>query len=585
MNPFRDGIVADPWRNQQSDVPDIHHAVFQRCLDGLAHVRQQRSSAGLLIHGEAGSGKTHLLSRLRATLTPKAPTATDREETLFVWVRLQTSPRMIWRTMRRTLVNDWFRPVAGTRSQFDRILSHRLAEIRVAEGDLEPWIEFMQENHPEDLSSLIDQIATSLDLDRNTAVAFEHLAFDRHRRDLRAWLSGDSLPESSLEKLNLTQEEGTDEEREEESQRVVTMLCRLAGKSLPIVIGLDQVEALQLSPRDPDALYAFGKLISTLHDNTDNTLIISCVQSAFVSEFKDHARSADYDRTASLGAFTLDTLNPTQANALIASRLESAATSAESNGDTHADRSATWPLSEAEFDSLFTQDRPLTPRRLLAICADRYEFPRSGDLEVALPSMLPPVDPVRRIASFLEQKWDEHYRKRSEQNRPEQTEEIIRHGFPILNQLYHPDRRLVTDEQLQDVSLIFEVGLARVGLALCAQSNMNSLVGRLKRLKTQLATRRIQRLVLIRDQRLPISAGAKAARTNLEDLESQGATVLYPPVEDLVAIDTLRDLISDAKSGDLACDGETVAPAEVMNWMRDHLPKSLQQFASNVLGQ
>ena len=97
MNPFHEVIVSDPWRAAAVDVPEIQKAVFDECLSGIEHVRLSKRSAALLIHGGAGAGKTHLLSRLRAHLTLKAPTATDRDECLFVWVRLQASPRMIWR--------------------------------------------------------------------------------------------------------------------------------------------------------------------------------------------------------------------------------------------------------------------------------------------------------------------------------------------------------------------------------------------------------------------------------------------------------------------------------------------------------
>ncbi len=131
MNPFRKTVMSDPWETPGGDVPTIHEAEFRACLQGLESVRAAERSTALLIHGEAGSGKTHLLSRLRSQLAPNQPAASDRAEALFVWVRLQTSPRMIWRTVRRTLVNDWFRRLPDGRSQFDRILFHRLAEIRV----------------------------------------------------------------------------------------------------------------------------------------------------------------------------------------------------------------------------------------------------------------------------------------------------------------------------------------------------------------------------------------------------------------------------------------------------------------------
>ena len=286
MNPFRDAIVASPWETTQVDVPAIHGQAFDECLFGIDRVRRSLRSAALLIHGEAGSGKTHLLGRLRSQLTPQWPTATHREECLFVWVRLQTSPRMIWRTVRRTLVNDWFRHVVDGRSQFERILFHRLAELRPAEGDLERWYEYMLDEHPDGLDEEMEKIANCLDLDRNTAVAFIHIAFRRHLRDLRAWLAGTSLPQAALERMDLAQDEGDDVEREDQSRQIVLMLSRLAGNGLPIVLSFDQVEALQAVPGDRDALFVFGQLVSTLHDSTSNVLIVSCMQSAFLTRPK-----------------------------------------------------------------------------------------------------------------------------------------------------------------------------------------------------------------------------------------------------------------------------------------------------------
>lgn len=583
MNPFRQTIVASPWETTPGDVPEIHGPVFSQCLSGIDHVRQNRRSAGLLIHGEAGSGKTHLLSRLRTRLAPTAPSATHRHECLYVWVRLQTSPRMIWRTLRRTLVDDWFRPVAGAHSQFQRILFHRLAEIRTAEGDLERWYEYMLDQVPEGLAELMEQIAVNLDLDRNTAIAFKHIAFGRHLRDLRAWLAGTSLPQAALERMDLAQDDGSDEEREDDARQVVLMLCRLAGNGLPIVLSFDQVEALQLTPTDQDALFTFGQLISTLHDGTTNTLLVSCVQSAFATELKDHSRAADYDRMASLGALSLDPLNRAQAEQLIARRLAEAGDSAQVDGT----QPACWPLEQLEFEDLFAKGF-VSPRRLVSLCAERFETrayaaagrPASfGDVRQAASSQTSEVDGV------LSEQWQACLAQKLESNAPDRTEEIVRHGLPLLVKLMALDVKPVRDEQLPDVPLIFEVARGgRTGFSVCTQSNMNSLAARLKRLKSQWAMKRLARLVIVRDLRVPLSAGARAARQHLDELEQQQAAIVHPSLETLAALDAIRELVSDAKSGDLACHGETVSPQVVETWLSRQVSNGLRDFAKSVVG-
>ena len=612
--------MASPWDATGIDVNTIHDKVFQACLNGVDDVRSNQRSSSLLIHGEAGSGKTHLLRRLRSQLAPQVPPSTDRDECLFVWIRLQTSPRMIWRTVRRTLVEDWFRPVRGGKTQFERILFHRLARIRTAEGDLERWYEFILDNDPAGLKVLMDQIADSLHLDRNTTVAFEHIAFQRHLRDLRAWLSGDSLPEAALARMDLSQDEGTDEEREETSRQIVLMLCKLAGDSLPILISFDQVEALEMFPGDHDGLYSFGQVTSSLHDGTNNTFIVSCVQSTFALSLRDQARQADYARMTSLGAMSLDPLSRAEAEQLIAARLSATGTPVPA----HAAASRTWPLTTTELDQLFAKGA-VTPRILLGLCAERFETEQNRSSEPTSPPSTPSdesgdtdgsltnksltvsttdsettddadlgsardpqpatVEPSP-VETLFKDRWATTCEDKLAVNAPEKTEDIIRHALPLLVRILAPDAKLVRDEVLQDVTLLYETASGRTGLSICSSPNMTSLAAQLKRLKAQLSTSRMQRLGIIRDDRVPLSATAKVARQTLDELEKNAKVFfLRPSAEALAALDALRTLLTEAKSGDLDCHGKPVAPQTLEEWFKTHLPDHLRDLVDEVLGQ
>lgn len=581
MNPFRDTIVASPWNATPADISEIHNAVYDECLNGLEQVRASGRSGALLIHGEAGSGKTHLLSRLRTTLTPRAPIATDRPESLFVWGRLQTSPRMIWRSLRRTIVEDWFRPVEQGLPQIDRILFHRLAAIRPAEWDLEPWYEYMLEEDPAGLQELLEQIAQTLHLDHNLAVAFHHIAFRRFRRELRAWLSGTSLPESVLDRMELAREDGTEEELEEHAKQIVLMLCQLTGPSLPILLSFDQVEALQSRPGDEEALFVFGQTVSTLHDSTSNVLLVSCVQSAFATELKNRVRGADYDRLASRGAFSLSPLNRHQALRLIAARLEAAAFDSASRPQSErADDFGCWPLEAREFESLF-QDGAVSPRKLLNLCAHRFE-------QFEHPSSTPAPTPAEKeatLAIFLHDQLVNSAAEKAVENTPDRTEEILQHGLPLVLEVMVPGAKMVDDKLLPDVPLIFATTQGKLGISICTQSNMNSLASRLRRLNSQILLQHLTRLVLIRDERVPLSEGAKKARQYLAELEQQQAVTVFPSVEALATLDALRNLLSDAKSGDLACEGESIPPAAVEVWLQSHFPHPLRVLADELFAE
>src|SRR4051812_40856983 len=104
-NPFRQTVVTDPWHPAEIDVPAIHASAFESCRRALEWVRSEGRSTSVLLHGEAGSGKTHLLGRLHAHWSANDP-AQEGPQVVFVAVKLQTGPRRIWRYLRRSFAED-----------------------------------------------------------------------------------------------------------------------------------------------------------------------------------------------------------------------------------------------------------------------------------------------------------------------------------------------------------------------------------------------------------------------------------------------------------------------------------------------
>jgi hypothetical protein len=225
---------------------------------------------------------------------------------------------------------------------------------------------------------------------------------------------------------------------------------------------------------------------------------------------------------------------------------------------------------------------------LLTLCAERFETrgnraaagSNASQVETATTS----ASGAETTASFLEDSWETCVEQKLAANSPEKTEDIVRHGFPMLVELVAPAAKPVRDEQLADVPLVFEGAGGRSGLSFCTQSNMNSRAAQLKRLKQQVSLQRLQRLVLVCDARVPLTPNARAARQYLGELEEQQAVVVFPAVEVLAALDALRELLSDAKSGDLAFHGDTVAPQTVREWLKGHLPAALFEFVDEILG-
>jgi len=113
---------------------------------------------------------------------------------------------------------------------------------------------------------------------------------------------------------------------------------------------------------------------------------------------------------------------------------------------------------------------------------------------------------------------------------------------------------------------------------------MTRLAAQLRRLRDQAGSGRLDRLVVIRDARVPVTRTARRAQQYLRELQEDGRTkVVHPSVEVLAALDALRALLSDARSGDLSCAGETVSPGVFEEWFRGQMSGQVQEFVREVL--
>jgi hypothetical protein len=579
-NPFRSAIVSDPWHWDVVDVPEIHKEAFDLCRSSLDYVRTEHQSTSVLIYGEAGSGKTHLLARLQAYLAGHLTIYGQAPAAVFVSVRLQTSPQMIWRHLRNKLGEDLLRPTADGRSQLERILLPRIAAVCADIGEPGSWLERVQRearnsssasaasaasaaiDEMEDVLDRLDQ-QTRLD-DRDLMVVIGHLLLGRFRRDARAWLRGDSLPENSLRQLGLNADQ--DYEAEERARRMVLSLTRLTGPDIPLVICFDQVEALQSHQNDLAGLYKYGQMIGFLRDETSNTLLISCILSTFLSTLKQAIISSDLDRLALAGERNLASLTPGEAKRLVEARLNS---SAEMREVRPAGLDRFWPLKETDIDEALRL-RKNTPRLLLSYCAEKFDLVWRPDL---LNERLP-------VEDFLNQNIEERLEQSAATASAEQADQILTHGLPMLLRLSKPAWESRVIERFRDADMVFESPRGRITIILCNHRNMTSLAGRLRRLRDQIGEEVLEdstreKFILLRDARLPIGTHARKTREHREQLLAHGFQWVNASSEMIAALDALRGLISDTKAGDLSCNGESISISSVQEWLMANLDRKL----------
>jgi hypothetical protein len=572
QNPFRSAIVADPWHWDVVDVPEIHDTAFDLCRRALDHVRQHRQSTSVLLHGDAGSGKTHLLARLKAWLGGELTIYGAAPPAIFISVRMQTSPQMIWRHLQARFGEDLLRETANGRTQLERILLPRLAEVCPEIGEPRSWLERVQREWRTS-PAIVEEVEEALDRldhlaglnDRDLAIVLGYFLLGRHRRDVRAWLRGESLPEAALEQLGLKSEvEGDPEER---ARTLVLSLCRMTGPAMPIIFCFDQVEALQAHPNDLAGLHRFGQMVSLLRDETQNTLLISCILSVFIDSLHRAVISSDYDRMKAFGHLPLRALDPGEAKRLVEARLTA---SPELRRLRHAKRDRFWPLTETVVDQALARNIN-TPRALLSYCADRFELDWRPELHRNPPT----------TAEFLTREMEERLENAAAMVKPAETGTILAHGLPLLLQMVDARWERGATAPLKGLELVLESSEGRLAISLCNQNNMTSLATHLRRLRDQMRERILEetggeRYLLLRDLRLPISSLARRTREYREELLALGFHWIGVTAEMVAALDALRRLLSEAKAGDLANGGEAIPEAAVQEWVRANLATRLR---------
>ncbi|MBO0724455.1 MAG: hypothetical protein J2P52_02555 [Blastocatellia bacterium] len=577
INPFLESVVSDPWETLETDVISVHQSAFTRCCEAVRAIRARNRATSALVYGEAGSGKTHLLARLRAHIAREAEAdgPGGLQDAVFVSVRLQTSARMIWRHLRDCLVGDLLRKSGDGGSQLEWLLLSLLSERGLISGDGRLWLaqkrlEARRDNLPcRELEELFDRMDSQGYLSYNLRVALGHLLLGRRQGLAGAWLRGANLPEAALEKLEIIPEPDADDELERQAHQLVIALGSLATAELPFIFCFDQIEALQLDQQDPSGLIAFGQMISALHAETRHILLISCTQITFLDTLYKHVRGADLDRLREFGEITLNPLTWDEAQQLIRARMDSLPELKRLRAG-HPD--PLWPLREAEIKTALIGGGYIA-RRLIAHCATLFDAQRGGEA-IAVPQ-------APAVEDFLKAAFEERRGKALESAEPSRTNQIITHGLPALLSLTGNRWRQRNRNVPSGVDMFFESSEGDVAIGLCNNRPGPGLVRKLDQLRKLAEDAPATKLILLRDSRLPIGRTAVKTRELRDRLLKKGARWVEPSAEALATLDALRRLLSDAKSGELDNRGDTVELKTAQDWLAQHLAVELK----DVLGE
>jgi protein-disulfide isomerase-like protein with CxxC motif len=557
-NPFLINRVDSAWEESLTDVPSINRLALEQCFQTIKHVRETRRSRGLLLTGEPGSGKSHLLHRVGSEVARLGKDS-------FVYIPPVAAAGRIYSELLRRVVQDIVRqPHSSNTTQLETIVIRELVskDSRVTPEQI--WRDMRRRSAPgptlfETLAGPFEKLTLRLALDPDVALVLRHYLAEHHRLDAYRWLTGYSLPDETLHKLgvNRTLEEDLD------ARNALFTLSQLAGRDSVLILAFDQLEGMQFGHDDFDGVIQFGNAVSDIITNCTNVACISCVQQYFYADLKRVLPPAQIDRVAQdLGRIEL--LRPADVNLVVTARLAAIPELGEARASTPDN--AIWPLVPSELRSALPAQagQGITARAVLNAARVLFELWQTSSSAIPLAATAP---------DRLADKFDQLQGQAIEQSPDEGT---LADGVYKLLSLSPQGRPIRSKHRGIDFELERPGG--PTGVTVCNTLNMTSLAARLKQIGEALERKKIKRAVLVRDERMGISAGAKVTRSRLEQFEKDGNTFVRPSAAAYAAIAAARKLLSDAASGDLSVEGRTIPTDEVRAWLLAAKPAAAFAF-------
>jgi GTPase SAR1 family protein len=533
-NPFADGTARSPWSDSSTDVAAINRESFLLLRNGVRQIRMGNTPSSIIVTGEPGSGKTHLLSRLKRYLEEEP----DAEKTWYVYIRCQVSGLALWRFLRTSLASDLLQAVNGDGTR-------RLEALVRAE--------------PKRLER-----AKHIGLVR----ALESLAAGRHTLAAEAWLRGETLTEVDLTAIGIgIEKEDEERSRELEARLVVEAFLRFLSPT-PLVICFDQVEAIETTPNDTVGYHALGQMVSALiNGDHRNLLLISCIIAASEHKLEKFVNGADMDRWLQEKA-TLKPIEWTPALDLVRARLDSSATLQAVRAKHPND--PLWPLQEAPLRGLFTSTGRCLPRKLIQVC--KTELAQlMGDAEDATSR--------QTLDEFLGSTYQRFLDQARLDIRKADREMILQSSLPWL--LCHAELQVLGRAGSSFANLTYRNAAGReTNLMFCYTGGIQ-FSSRLR--KATQEWKGGANLKILSDAGIQPRPGSRGI-FYLDQLKSRGAIQLHPLPEALAALQAIRNLTATARAGELSLDGENVTEDECSQWALANLPPQLEALRHELIG-
>jgi len=574
--------VDTPW-DRAPDLAAYNETAYNRLVRCLNALRRSPGgegypkSHGMLILGEAGTGKTHLLMRVARNLS---------RNNHILFVRKPNNEDAVAQHVWTNIINSLAKPIpAGDSqtSQLDDLLAHVFTKVLVPgfEQDVRErrdpetrrrWVNDLQED-PANLFRMLgegERRQTNMetirrrtlrhlqqsdpDVDQDIARALVMYCFvrsDDRKRVLLTWLSGQDVGEDEAAALGLpptwvpvdetSADSSTQQQREERALRAIRSLGILSTYYQPLILAFDQLEGLRGEER---LTQRWGDVVRELFTMTPNTLIVTCIFPSLWETWFQQALDQSTTERVSQQTVTLETFASHHATPMLAAILEP-------SFRRHRLPSSIFPFTELDVQALCAD--ATSPRVFIQRLREAFNTWLDGDVHVV------PAGPAGRDVMVSQTSVDEVIRRTIESCKDSQRTSYGRE-IPIEQDLFGRVRNL-TQVLLQGsegrvaydraawahyvmpptMIVRDKVG----GRSLCVavmNSEGNSFTARLRNLRNaSIDATQYDSLVILRDRRCR-QIGPRA-QEYLQELELSGARFVHAGVYEMVALHALYDTL------------------------------------------
>ncbi len=602
-NPFLANRVDRALDPSLIDVDTIHQSAFERVVSLGRQAFAEDRGIGVVVWGEAGVGKTHLLARLNRW-------PVERPAAFRVYLHnLQASPERlplyVLRSVVHALTRGLVRPFA--QSPLFSLLNAAIKGAMQPHGKARGTWAQIEAAH----AKLIAALAAR---DPSGGVLLDRTAHDilfsfyRHAHPAARgageamaalavrWLSGEALHPAEAQHLGLPPQDGAgdavalaDNQHIKQVFVALTQLARAAGR--PFLLTLDQVDNL-----DAEQVKALSRFLHDLLDSAGNLLVVTAgVQNTLVHFLQRGViTETSWDR---IGQFEigLGRLRREQGWELLRARLVRFLQPYRGTEEIE-DRlreDPLFPLGAAWFNARLRGLTDFRPRDLLAWACERWQRLQDelavtpGEEWVKRPGegiqspAQPPEDPRKILDETVAQKVAEYRTRFLREMAPPPFEEdravglldaalrACRGGpYRLHGSLRHP---LPKSGPRPAYDLTVEQALTpgapplRVGVRVLAAVSAKAVTAVLERIGAD--TQPPDRVLLVTDERHNLPLGPKGAQW-LQELEARGPQVfrrVSVAPQQLADLEALQAVIGLARAGDLEIelgDGKRKAVTE-----------------------